>query len=324
MLVRPQRNLEVISISALDLFASALGVFILMATILFPYYLKEPSVEADLRGARQEMRASGLALSQARQIANDTADAMAEAESLRSRAIDELQKAEASKVEAESVMATAARRAKEAEDKKASLNSEMGNIFISDLDLVFVMDATGSMHDAIRDVQVNLLGIIRVLHRLAPSLNVGFVAYKDRTDEYLTRTFQLTPMTGDNLLRIKAFVERLTAGGGGDWHEPVGEALKIGTRMAWRPDALGWIIVVGDAPTHPGAQSRALQLAERFHRTPTRSKVARRVSVIYTSKNKAGRDFFERLARAGGGDFVTHRGRMIESVLLSVLKPGPR
>ena len=38
---RPNRNIEIFSISALDLFASALGAFILVAIILFPYYLKD-------------------------------------------------------------------------------------------------------------------------------------------------------------------------------------------------------------------------------------------------------------------------------------------
>ena len=57
MMSRQRRNLEVISISALDLFASALGVFILMSIVLFPYYLRQPSTEKDLHGARADQRA---------------------------------------------------------------------------------------------------------------------------------------------------------------------------------------------------------------------------------------------------------------------------
>lgn len=37
---RPNRELAVFSLSALDLFASAMGTFILMAVVLFPYYLR--------------------------------------------------------------------------------------------------------------------------------------------------------------------------------------------------------------------------------------------------------------------------------------------
>ena len=55
------------------------------------------------------------------------------------------------------------------------LGREAARLFIVDLDLVFVMDTTGSMRSELADIQVSLLGIIRVLHRLAPSLSVGFV-----------------------------------------------------------------------------------------------------------------------------------------------------
>ncbi len=42
---RPDRNIEVFSISVLDLFASALGAFIMCAIILYPYYKKDVTKE---------------------------------------------------------------------------------------------------------------------------------------------------------------------------------------------------------------------------------------------------------------------------------------
>ena len=45
----------------------------------------------------------------------------------------------------------------------------------------------------------------------------------------------------------------------------------------------------------------------------------RRISAIFTGRRAEGREFFQRVADAGGGDFVQHRGQMMESVLLSVL-----
>ena len=45
---RPNRHIEIFSISALDLFASALGAFILVAIILFPYYLKDKKTAESL------------------------------------------------------------------------------------------------------------------------------------------------------------------------------------------------------------------------------------------------------------------------------------
>jgi hypothetical protein len=52
---RPNRNIEIFSISALDLFASALGAFILVAIILFPYYLKDQDSADKLATAKTEL-----------------------------------------------------------------------------------------------------------------------------------------------------------------------------------------------------------------------------------------------------------------------------
>ncbi|HZP75590.1 MAG TPA: hypothetical protein VFB45_05555 [Pseudolabrys sp.] len=42
---RPHRNIEIFSMSVLDMFASALGAFIMVSVILFPYYKKDVSQE---------------------------------------------------------------------------------------------------------------------------------------------------------------------------------------------------------------------------------------------------------------------------------------
>ena len=46
MLLKPRRHLEVLSISALDLFASALGVFVLIGFAAFMHYLTSVQGEA--------------------------------------------------------------------------------------------------------------------------------------------------------------------------------------------------------------------------------------------------------------------------------------
>ena len=325
MMSRQRRNLEVISISALDLFASALGVFILMSIVLFPYYLRQPSTEKDLQGARANQTAAGVSLADAQQIASEAKDAMAEAEARRSKAENELQRAEASLAEAEQVRAVAARRVKKEPEKKAADDEEKGRINVGDLDIVFVVDTTGSMKREIKDVQVSLLGIVRVLERLAPSLNVGFVAYRDTTEAYVTRTFPLAPMTGGNMKRIQVFVERLRASGGGDVPEAVDDALSVAKNMPWRSSALGWIIVVGDAPAHYRDVNKSYNIARNFHHYAPSGVVQRRVSAIYTGPRgrRSIRNFFQSLARAGGGDFVDHQGRILESVLLSILTQEP-
>ena len=320
MLLKPRRHIEVLSISALDLFASALGVFVLIAILLFPYYLKQPAQEAEVGGARADLSALGEALEAVRLTASEAAAARAEAAARLQRAQAALADAEAQAANAGQSRDLAQQRADAAAAKMASVQDRPdANFAMPDLDLVFVMDVTGSMGDEIRDVQSNLLGLIRVLTRLAPTLNVGFVAFKDRGDDYLIRSFPLTPMRGGNLSGIQAFVERLEASGGGDVPEPVALALDKGIAMAWRPEAEGRIVVIGDAPSHRRDWGTALGEAAAFAGSASEAGTSRRVSTIFTGRRPEGREFFERLAEAGGGDFVQHRGQMMESVLLSVL-----
>ncbi len=322
MLSRPRRTLDLLSISALDLFASALGVFVLMAVLLFPFYLKQPSIEAELQGAQAQMSAAGLALTEARRAATEAAEERGSTDELMARAVDELQQAEASKAEAEQTLAEAAARSRELGELTASLNEELASIAIADLDLVFVMDTTGSMRREIADIQANLLGIVRILHRLAPSLNVGFVAFRDRGEEYVTRAFPLSPMTGNNLPRIQAFVEELRARGGDDHPESVGVAVEEAIAMNWRDDAQGRIIVIGDAPDRPNVVPRIFSMARQFQESAPSDNLPRLVSAIFTQSNRpGGRQFYQDLAAAGGGDYVDHKGQMMESVLLSVLDP---
>ena len=184
------------------------------------------------------------------------------------------------------------------------------------------MDTTGSMRQEIADIQANLMGIVRVLHRLAPSLSVGFVAFRDRGEEYVTRAFPLSPMSGANLPRIQAFVEALSARGGDDHPESVGVALSEAVAMNWRNDAQGRIIVIGDAPDRPNELAGIFALARQFQSSAPSEELPRAVSAIFTqSRRPGGREFYRDLAAAGGGDYVDHQGQMMESVLLSVLDP---
>ncbi len=323
MLIPRRRTMEFLSISALDLFASALGVFVLMAILLFPYYLRQPSLETELRGARSELAASGESLREAERRAQTQASRKAQAEAALAAARERLREAESEAAAAAAELNQSAAEAVTTEDDRPAPSRHATPLAINDLDLVFVMDTTGSMRQELADVQANLLGVIRVLARLAPSLRVGFVAFKDRGAEYLTRSFPLSPMTQDNVASVVRFVGQMSASGGGDDPEPVDEALAVATAMPWRDDAQGQIIVIGDAPARPSGRQRALQLAEQFRILAPEAALPRKVSAIYTGPPSGARIFFEQIAGAGGGDFSAYQGQIIEDVLLSVLRaPG--
>ena len=309
--------MEMLTISALDIFASALGVFMLVSILMFPNYLKQPSIEAEQAGAQAELAATADDLVHARQAVADALEEQAAAETTLAAARARLAEAEA----------LAARAAQQPEPQEVGAPAEPESkgeqkirIAIADLDLVFVMDTTGSMRGELADLQANLIGIIRVLSRLASSLRVGFVAYRDRGEIYLTEVYPLQRMNDAHAAELVNFVNDLRADGGGDDPEAVDEGLKAALALPWRADAQGRIIVIGDASVHPNRQAQTLAMAEQFRRSAPGAQVLRSVSTIYTGNSFAFRPFFERLAAAGGGDLSDHHGQMIESVLLSVLK----
>jgi von Willebrand factor type A domain len=329
---RSRSSFDILSISALDLFASALGAFMLLALMMFPYWQKQPALRAEaaaaqarLAGAEQAKSAAEQAIAAARERQEQAAAALALATDRLAGAEAEAEAAERAAAQAAGdqaklrAEAEAAAKAAAAAPKPVASPRKTG-IGIDDLDLVVVMDTTGSMRDEVADVQASLLGIIRVLDRLSPSLRVGFVAYKDRGDEYVTRTFPLAPVGGRDARGILSFVRELTVGGGGDDPEAVEEAVAAAVAMPWRAGVQGRILVVGDAGTRPDGSARAYELARQF-----RARAARHsISAILTGGTPADRLFFQRLAETGGGDFSEYQGAMIESVLLSVLENARR
>lgn len=80
---KKDRTLNVFSVSALDLFASAMGTFILIAIILFPYYLKTETATAQLKQNAAEIEKIKKRAAQAKAAAEkakrEAASAKAEA-----------------------------------------------------------------------------------------------------------------------------------------------------------------------------------------------------------------------------------------------------
>ncbi len=303
---RVRNPFDFLSVSALDLFASALGVFVLMAFVMLPFYLNQPSVTAEIAGAETEIAqlSAELRLYRERLIAAAATSRQADAELLAARR--RLAAAQASQP------APAA-----PEPPETITPTKPGSIAIPPLDLVIVIDTTGSMRREIRELQAGLLGIIRVLHRLSSSLAIGVIAYRDRDQAYVTRTYPLSRIDEGTIRGLLEFVAGLRAEAGGDTPEAVDAALEEAARVAWRDRVLGRIVVIGDAAAHPADWQRSFDTIARFHGSGRGD--ARTVGAIYTGRDPEARSFFERMAQAGGGDFREHKGELIESILLSVL-----
>lgn len=119
---------------------------------------------------------------------------------------------------------------------------------VKKLDLLLVIDTTGSMGDEIRYLQSELGAILQSLRQRHPGLDlkVGFVFYKDIGDNYVTSTF---PLTSD-FNAAQAELRQQGAGGGGDYPEAMDQALIRAAGQQWRPDAVKTMLLVADAPPH--------------------------------------------------------------------------
>jgi Mg-chelatase subunit ChlD len=115
------------------------------------------------------------------------------------------------------------------------------------VDVVFVVDTTGSMGDDIDAVKRDMREILAHLRKRNPDHRVGVVAYRDIFDEYLTRT--MLSLTDDDR-RIQAAISALTVTGGDDWREHVYAGIHTALGQPWRPRVSQHIILMGDAPPH--------------------------------------------------------------------------
>ena len=120
------------------------------------------------------------------------------------------------------------------------------------LEMVFVLDTTGSMGGLIEGAKQRIWGIVNEVQQspARPDVRVGLVAYRDKGDAYVT---QVLPLTND-LDKVYTTLMEYRADGGGDTPEDVRRALADGVRKAgWsKPggDLAQIVFLVGDAPPH--------------------------------------------------------------------------
>jgi len=118
------------------------------------------------------------------------------------------------------------------------------------LDVMFVVDATGSMGDEIKYLKTELLDVINRAGSELPGtqIRMGSVFYRDKGDQYVVRPFEFTT----NSSELINFVNDQSAGGGGDTPEAVDEALRSAIQdRQWSATAVNRLLfLVLDAPPH--------------------------------------------------------------------------
>jgi hypothetical protein len=129
-----------------------------------------------------------------------------------------------------------------------------------EMDIVFVMDTTNGMQpmiDATLDAVRNIARFITKHLTIRQSIHFGLWGYRDSLEipgiEYLTKNFTPTLQSLENFEQTLQGVHEATVGSEGfeeDMFSGVHDAM---TKTAWTPNALRFLVLVADAPSHaPG------------------------------------------------------------------------
>lgn len=332
-----RREINIFSMSALDLFASALGAFILITVMLFPFFPNtgmSPEHAADMwakvKQAEQEREDAQAKQAAAEAEAREREQQIDSMEAEQQQMEAELERTREDAREKQAAAAEATRERKQTEEELERTREALSKAKFPDLDLMIAIDTTGSMQHPIHSLKEELTNLVDVLSRLAPSLGVGVVAFNDRMTTPVLRTHDLARIEGGapgthspSFIALQQFIDSLHAGAtlgvNPDWEEAVDQAVLQATRASWRPESRKRIIIViTDAPPYSDRMTALNATVNRFAADPRQSVSGIWIDSQSTGPNLAAQ-FLEALSTRGGGQYVQSGRSITSSILLAII-----
>ena len=117
------------------------------------------------------------------------------------------------------------------------------------LDLLFIMDLTGSMGPYIEQVKNNMINIMNRIPIECPGINInlGYIGYRDVSD--IAYNYIVNIDFSQNYQQIQNKIKNVIADGGEDYPEEIAWAIEKAIEKNWKSDAR-YSILVADAPCH--------------------------------------------------------------------------
>ena len=117
------------------------------------------------------------------------------------------------------------------------------------LDLLFIMDLTGSMGPYVEQAKANIIDIINRIINGCPGIdiNIGFIGYRDEYEETHEDVVDIE-FTKEHE-QLKNQIRYVYAKGGGDFPEDVAWGFEKALNKLWKNNAR-FIVFVADAPNH--------------------------------------------------------------------------
>ncbi len=169
------------------------------------------------------------------------------------------------------------------------------------VDVAFMIDATGSMGDEIRYLQSELSDVMTQIKDSLPGFNIrlAIVFYRDLGDNFVVIQKDFTSNIPDAI----NYLQTTGAGGGGDYPEAVDSALEVSiNQLSWSNDAVARILFpVLDAPPH----AESSNIASLHKSIPiAASKGIRIVPLACSGVNKSTEYMLRSFALATNGTYV--------------------
>ena len=123
---------------------------------------------------------------------------------------------------------------------------------LTEINLMLVIDVTGSMGDELEYLKSELKNVINRVSTATDGAktNLSVLFYRDDEDQEKFSAFDFTDVTKEeNLTGALKFMGKQKASGGGDYPEAVDEALELAMQKKWT-DGVNIIFHVLDAPPH--------------------------------------------------------------------------
>jgi Mg-chelatase subunit ChlD len=188
------------------------------------------------------------------------------------------------------------------DDKFWTADLELGMADLDQFDVVFTVDATGSMGDVLTWLRRDMARVMKAMNVLCKEPpKIGVVFYRDQGDVFVTKSLPLTTRLAD----LEPGLLQMTADGGGDIPEAIKEALDVTmNKMNWstarRKNGGRIAILIGDAPPKPGTEEACAEIAKKGAEKGIKL-YACKVTTVEGHNDLA---VFDALATAGGGSTV--------------------
>jgi hypothetical protein len=135
----------------------------------------------------------------------------------------------------------------------------IGELRRKGLDVVLVIDGTGSMKLIIDDVKAKMAQLVQAIHRLVPIARVGIVVFGGKGEKMNILPLTLSPQ------KMSDFLGGIQAMGGGEWEEDTMGAVETAIgKMDWKPYAKKVVVLVGDSPPKKEDFGPLLALIRQF------------------------------------------------------------